>query len=384
MVASMNSASLSAPGRHAEDLVARLFDDHGWEVQREPVIGSHRADLLVKKGRQVFVVEIKALSEGRPDRAIPLLSQAILQAQAYARALRKGRPLAVVYVGDASPSLLKQVGEFSQEFASDVAVGVISESGVQCFLGKGLEELNVAPHSVRQRLGKSPNRAPHIFSDLNQWMLKVLLAPEIPERLLAAPRAEYNNVSELARAANVSTMSAFRFAQRLREEGFLDESSSGFKLVRREHLFDRWRSAALRPSQEMPMRFLIRGSAPAQLRKAVSSRPACLALFAAAEALRLGHVKGVPPYVYVHRLPRLEQDAWKEMVPCSPADPVDLILRQAASPQSVFRGAVRVDGVAVSDVLQVWLDVSAHPSRGEEQAELIHRKILGQIIEGAP
>jgi Holliday junction resolvase len=383
MIARMNSASLSAPGRRAEDIVAGLFDDHGWKVQREPVIGPYQADLLVKKGRQVFVVEVKALSEGRPDRAIPLLSQAILQAQAYARALGKGRPLAVVYVGDASLSLLKQVREFSKKFASEVAVGVISESGVQCFLGEGLERLSVEPRGIRQGLAKSPSRAPHIFSDLNQWMLKVLLAPEIPERLLAAPRAEYHNVSELARAANVSTMSAFRFAQRLREEGFLDELSPRFKLVRRAHLFDRWRAVGLRPSQEMPMRFLIRGSAPAQLHKAVSSRAACLALFAAAEALHLGHVKGVPPYVYVPKLPRLDQDAWKELVPCSPADPVDLILRQAASPQSVFRGAVRVDGVAVSDVLQVWLDVSAHPSRGEEQAELIHRKILRQIIEGA-
>jgi hypothetical protein len=131
------------------------------------------------------------------------------------------------------------------------------------------------------------------------------------------------------------------------------------------------------------MRFLIRGSPHAQLREIVSSHQACLALFAAAEALQLGHVKGVPPYVYVPRLPRLDHNAWKEIVPSSPADSVDLILRQALSPQSVFRGAVDVDGVAVSDVLQVWLDVSAHPSRGEEQAELIYRKILRKIIDGA-
>jgi hypothetical protein len=49
----------------------------------------------------------------------------------------------------------------------------------------------------------------------------------------------------------------------------------------------------------------------------------------------------------------------------------------------VFRGAVELDGVAVSDVLQIWLDVSAHPSRGEEQADLIRRKVLGKIIESA-
>jgi len=37
-------------------------------------------------------------------------------------------------------------------------------------------------------------------------------------------------------------------------------------------------------------------------------------------------------------------------------------------------------GMRVSDVLQVWLDVSSHPSRGAEQAELLRRKIIQMII----
>jgi len=41
---------------------------------------------------------------------------------------------------------------------------------------------------------------------------------------------------------------------------------------------------------------------------------------------------------------------------------------------------VRVGGMAASDVIQVWLDVAAHPSRGAEQAELIRRRVLGPII----
>jgi hypothetical protein len=378
----MSSNPSSSPSQRAEEIVALLFDANGWKVQRQPAVGPYRADLLVKKGRDVYLVEVKALSEGRPDRVIPLLSQAILQAKGYAREIDRARPLAVVYVGDASPSLLNQVSEFSKQFASDVAVGVISESGAQHFWGEGLEGLSVEPSVVRKTAAKPPGRASHIFSDLNQWMLKVLLAPKIPERLLAAPRAEYRNVSELASAANVSVMSAFRFVDQLHKEGFLDESSPRFKLVRREELFRRWRAASLRSSPEMPMSFLIRGSPQVQLRQIVSSREACLGLFAAAEALQLGHVKGVPPYVYVPRLPRLDRDAWKELVPASPGEPLDLILKKPWAPQSVFRGAVHLDGMAVSDVLQVWLDVSAHPSRGEEQAELIHRKILGDIIEG--
>jgi hypothetical protein len=378
----IRSALSPPPGQQAEDLVGQLFAARGWKIERQPAGGPHRADLLIRKGRRAFVVEVKAMSEGRPDRVIPLLSQAILQARAYAHG-GAARPLAVVHVGQASPSLLNHVREFSRDFAPDVAIGIVSESGIQCFLGEGLEELNVEPSVPRKRKAWLPGRSSHLFSDLNQWMLKVLLAPEIPERLLAAPRAEYRNVSELAHAANVSLMSASRFAQQLRDEGFLDESSSHFKLVRRPELFRRWRSAALRSPLELPMRFLIRGSARAQLHKVVSSHEACLGLFAAAEALHLGHVQGVPPYVYVPKLLRSAGDAWKELVPISPGESIDVILRQAPAPRSVFRGAIQLDGVAISDVLQIWLDVSAHPSRGEEQANLIQRKVLGQVIERA-
>jgi hypothetical protein len=38
--------------------------------------------------------------------------------------------------------------------------------------------------------------------------------------------------------------------------------------------------------------------------------------------------------------------------------------------------------MAACDVLQVWVDVAAHPSRGREQAELIRKRVLRQIIEG--
>jgi Holliday junction resolvase len=377
-----NPSPSSGAGQRAEDHVAQLFEAHGWKVQREPAAGPYQADLLVKRGREAYLVEIKAPSESRRDRVIPLLAEAVLQAQAYARENGKARALAVVYVGNASSSLFKQVEAFSRNFAPDAAVGVVSDSGDRQFWGKGLEVLNAEPSAVRKAPARPAGPASHIFSDLNQWMLKVLLAPQIPAHLLAAPRAEYRNASELAGAASVSVMSAFRFVQQLRGEGFLDESSPRFRLVRREELFRRWRSEALRPSPEMPMSFLIRGPAQLQLREIVSSSKGCLGLFAAAEALKLGHVKGVPPYVYVPRLLRPDRNAWKGMVPASPGESSDLILKQPRAPQSVFRGAVHLDGMAVSDVLQVWLDVSVHPSRGEEQADLIHRKILGKVIEG--
>ena len=57
------------------------------------------------------------------------------------------------------------------------------------------------PRTIRVRRRIAGQRLPHLFSDLNQWMLKVLLAESIPANLLSAPRARYRNPTELARAA---------------------------------------------------------------------------------------------------------------------------------------------------------------------------------------
>ncbi len=369
-------------GQDAEALVSQLFESNGWDVKHSPQLGPNEADLLISKGHQAFVVEIKALSEGRSDRVIPLLSQAILQARANARKEGSARPLAVIYVESAPASLLDQVNSFSDNFAPDVAVGVVSKSGLKHFKGHGLDRLNEGPRNVRWGVGPSSRQAINLFSDLNQWMLKVLLAPEIPEHLLNAPRNEYRNASELASAAKASNMSAFRFVQQLQNEGFLENLSRRLVLVRRAELFRQWRSVAVRKSLELPMRFLVRGSPQIQIPEMIAKHQACLGLFAAADALRVGHVVGVPPYIYVSALPRPDSDEFRELVPASPSEVPDVILRQAPAPKSVFRGAVHRDGIMVSDVIQVWLDVSGHPSRGEEQANLIYKKVLRQIIGG--
>ena len=212
-------------------------------------------------------------------------------------------------------------------------------------------------------------------------MLKVLLAPELSEELLSSPRGQYRNASQLARAANVSIMSAFRLVQQLQEDGFLSESGPYLNLVRREELFRRWQASAQRSVREVPMQFLLKREPRAQLRRMLNSGRACLALFAAAEPLKLGSAEGVPPYVYVERIAPATLAAWRNLRPCESGERPDVILRQAPAVQSVFRGLVRPDGMASCDVLQVWVDVSSHWLRGREQADLIRRRVLGSVIE---
>jgi hypothetical protein len=213
-------------------------------------------------------------------------------------------------------------------------------------------------------------------------MLKVLLAPEISEGLLKAPRGQYANASQLARAADVSIMTAFRLVRQLQQEGYLDERANHLRLVRRDDLLRRWQASAERAVREVPMRFVLPGAAEVQLGKVLAGGRACLALFAAADALRLGHVSGVPRYVYVERLRPSSLEAWKSLRPSAAGEPPDVIVRQAPAPRSVFRGMVQSAGGPASDVLQVWLDVAAHPSRGREQADHIRKRALQRLIEG--
>lgn len=107
-------------------------------------------------------------------------------------------------------------------------------------------------------------------------------------------------------------------------------------------------------------------------------------LFAAADGLGVGHVSGVPRYISVRRMPRFNRTStgsnpWNALQPF-PKEAPQVLLRVARFPESTFRGAVRRDGMMVADVIQVWLDVLHHPTRGQEQAEHISRKVLRPLV----
>lgn len=398
MVSPLSNPNSSGPRneREFEELVANLFREHGWRVKKEHSIAGKDIDLVVARGNDRYIIELKAASEGRPDRLVPLLSQAILQAQAYAHALpQPAAPLAIVAAPAISSSAANSLVKFLSQFAPDVAVGILDREGFRHFIGPGLEKLNAAPPRRAHRQKLPPPESAYLFSDLNQWMLKVLLAPLIPEDLLRAPRREYRNASELAAATEVSVMSAFRFVRQLRQEGFLDQNDEPLRLVRRKELLRRWQAAHLRGAPELPLRWIIPSKSERPLLAALyayNPQPnvkrelaprACLGLFAAAESLGFGFVHGVPPYFYLESLDR-EVLNRMGLSPESAEQRPDVYVRFPAFRESVFRAAVVRHGVPVADILQVWLDVSSHPARGEAQADEIRHRVLAPIFEEKP
>lgn len=365
----------------SEQYVAALFRQHGWTV--EPRSGPGQPDLVVEQGSFRYAIEIKSSGEPRTDRLLGRLAEAIVESRSHAETAGAA-PLAVIVAPPMSPLVVKALFRYKNQYADDVAIGVVDRHGFSRFQGDGLDALDANPQdSTTGQISHRP--AGHLFSDLNQWMLKVLLAPRIPQHLLNAPRGDYRNVSELARAAGVSVMSAFRLQQLLLADGFLDDGGSPLRVVRVPELLRQWQASYLRPPHDLPMQWLLaRPTLPDAVRRYDHARDeggprACLGLFAAAEALDVNVVHGVPPHLYLERLaPRALQQFG--LRPASAGQPPDVFVRVARPRESLLRGAVERDGVPAADVLQVWLDVSNYPARGAEQAEQIRRTVLHQLL----
>lgn len=356
----------------------------GWRVRRAPRGSEAVPDLIVDAKDRRYVFEIKASSEGRGDRLIPLLSQAILEAQTVSRGDKNVVPVAVVASHRIPSSVAERVVAFGRQHAPHVGVGAIDSQGLRLFSGHGLDALNAQP--ARRSSTPVSKRLPDLFSDLNQWMLKILLGQRLPESLISVPRASFRNATQLANAASVSVMSASRFVSQLGAEGFLDEDADALRVVRVDELLERWASASRRLAQQIPARWIVKRDvrqlyADIAHRMVAADRPrCCLGLFAAADALGLGFVHGVPPHLY---LERLDKDILRQLglaVSESEERP-DVLLRIPGKGESVFRPAVHRDGLPVSDVLQVWLDVSTHPARGRDQAAAIRRQALAPLFE---
>lgn len=383
----MQDPEFGAPSGHAREerakaMLVEILVDAGWRVHYPDQGGSPpRPDLIVDHQGEQYVVELKAAAEGRGDRLIPLWAQGYLQAIRHAGAGK--RPLVIVAAPRIAPRVAEQVIRFAKEYAPDAAAGVMDYAGLRRFHGGKLEAFDSEGEVLAFRASSGHFGPLELFSDINQWLLKVLLARELPQHLISAPREPFYNASQLAQAAGVSGMSANRFVRSFRDEGYLHESSRALALVRREDLFASWRSSARRRVKEVPLRFVLRGDAKVDLERFLEQSGGCLGLFAAAAALKIGFVRGVLPHVYVRRLGPRNMKDWRGLVPVEPGESPDILVRQAYAPRSIFGGAVDVGGVRACDILQIWLDVAFHPSRGPELAEHISKRILAPLMRGA-
>ena len=140
-------------------------------------------------------------------------------------------------------------------------------------------------------------------------------------------------------------------------------------------MLDRW--SAKRVSAEGSTQCLQR---PYYRRGNVRRRaPALQPVFAAAESLGFGRVPGTLPSFYLASLDRAVLSSMG-LSPDGAEYRPDLLVRVPSFRRSVFRAAVIRDRVPVSDIIQVWLDLSSQPERGEAQASEISQHALAQHL----
>ena len=390
-------ADLSLPSELHRRL-AEALESAGWKVRAAPALG--RSDLLVEKKGVRYAVEIKFAREARRVLLHALLADALLRARHAAKSAR-ARPLAVVGVPNLSDALMGDLRAYAEKFSDGDAWGAIDGRGRLELFGPSLEGVRGSELAVGSE-AEPRARAFDPFSDLGQWMLKVLLARRLPLDLLSAPREPVRNARHLAHLAEVSVPSAARLVAHLRSEGHLEDSRKGLQLVRVDELLERWRRANARPAHELPARFLLPGvesrkrlelalhsyafenvapfdpDPPPRVPGSVSWREgprACLGLYSAGAALEFGIVHGAPVHLYIENASAPVLEGF-EMGPARVGESPHVRVRVPRFRESVFRGMVLRRGIPSADVIQCWLDVSYHPVRGSEQAEEIHRRVI--------
>ena len=196
----------SAPPGHARaDHVLAVFRAAGWKVAPAPA-AANAGDASLSKAQAKYVVVVKVASEGRRDRLVPLLSQAILEARSIAKSRpTAGRPLAVIAAPRIPPLVADGLLAFAAAHAPGISVGVMDLVGLRAFAGPGLEALNGRPQA--HGAGQAPTSEPriHLFSDLNQWMLKVVLARHLHREDLLSGRAPRGALQERIRVGHRGT-----------------------------------------------------------------------------------------------------------------------------------------------------------------------------------
>lgn len=367
----------------------KLVDSLKAVLEADLYLPSQHFDLLFQRGSAWYAATIRYVRESRRTNLEGQLAIAILQGQTYAKKEPNASlPLAIVAAPLVTSAMLAELERFVKQFGYInnplLAWGVVDERGLVKISGPGLEI-----HHLGRR--SSPAHSKHsissnLFSDLNQWMLKVLLSHKLPAPLQLKDRDDHvlpsiQSAVELARIAKVSVPHAARFLNQLRQEEFLDQGKD-WQWQDLETLCARWQAAyQIKRPLEIRTRWLFpKSDLKAYLEERLSKswqqdQTVCLGLFAASAQWNFPFVQGVSPHILVKRYsPDLLRSL--QLTIAEPGEAVDIFLREPIYPESVFRGVQLRDGIPVTDILQCWLDLLGHPARGEEMVEMLSQQVI--------
>ncbi len=312
------------------------------------------------------------------------LATAVLELQHNREHLADFTPVAVAHVPRLGVRAVGALKAFMSTLAPEVGWAVLDDGGTFHFelppAGLEIDERGAMPERKVQKT--THNR--QAFTDLNRWLLKVMLLDDLPHSRESeiedgSSDHELRNPNDLQRVADVSQAKAYQFAHTFQSLGFLKWKRGDFRVLRPRRLFDMWyeQERQLR-GVRVPVRsiFSTGDSLSDILGRRERSLDYAVGGFAACELHNVLHTRPTQvPWIhctgnFAELMEALDLAACEEHA-------AELVLVDMPYRESIFRATVEIDGLRVVDLLQAALDGSHHLDRGREQADFIVEEVLG-------
>ncbi len=371
----------------AKQIFARVFGKARIESGRGDWRSLSEVDFfLIHEGIR-YAVMLKGVNGPRIADVVGRVATAVLQIHK-AHLPDQIRPLVAIVLPSFGAKLIDAVRDFLKLYASEISWCLIDAVRGALHMEIVSDDGQIRPliwyaeQPLSEPMG-SQTGSSRIFTDLNTWMLKILLLRNAPEKHWSGPRDEINNPTHLAKVAQVSVQTAHSFVKALADRDFARVTrGKGVHLVRTRSLLDLWiNDEKQQPTVKTFVRSIF-GSLEdwEELLLAKSGASFAIGGFEACRRhVALHAVPGDVPWVHIDGGVLELLNLWN--LEFSGEPDAQMFFVKPRRSRSVFRGVSRQSGVPVVDILQAALDVASSPNRGLEQAEMIIDRVIKWVKE---
>jgi hypothetical protein len=370
--------------------VSGLLRERGLKVSREKqLVGSVGVDLVCRSGSSDLLVKCKAMNLYRASDFRAAIGDAILRFQHEHRAERRrsSRLMLAFLLRRMSRKAEDDLREYSREYLSELQWAIIAEDGSGILHIGGHDERISGPPFQSVLHGESIGSRASLFSPNNQWLFKMLLLSGIDSRYWSGPSRRPKGISELAEVSGVPQPSVSAFVIKAEQEGFLKRGPQGFLIQNHQELLDDWSyTLKNRARRSVGFRFLYPDEPEEKFLRKLrlfcreqEAMPVVVGGSLGCHLLGLARSNVRNARLYAAIAIEKVLSALDLVEEKSESSHLSLIVRPAKD--SVFRCAVRVNGVPVCDILQGYFDVRFSYARGREQADYIYERILQPHFE---
>jgi len=403
----------------SRQMVVKSLIHLGFALEEEQVpLGESKLrsvlDLVVLREGKRYAVEVKC-SRKMQLVFMHLLPRALLLLQA-AKRIRGFFPIVAIVVEELAKQDIRRLAVQMNFYAPDVGWLLVDKRGKVVFKDPEANEpiiLNQTEVESQDAILPKDRRvwgydqpslfdeysmraASHFrslsFSDLEQWLLKVLLLSSDGSKseYWGGPVGNIANAFQLSKLAEVSPPVANSLVNAMEFRGYLKRAGrKNLILLRPEAILEEWREKyrfsdntifpcrSIYPVSESDVFFDEVLGDIKKCNKQVGPLAITGHQGAARYGVRYSSAKSIHVYFWGNKHGIASA---LNLVPGDTIGEADLILVEPKYRQSVFRARLERDEIPVCDVFQCYLDLFHLPDRGQEQANLIYEAIISRIL----